>query len=214
MLSLETLRLTRWMIRLFIYFEGKAIESRGQSDQFSSVPIKRHNAYTKRSCTTVVGEGSGLAIRTCMQTPWGYNTHISRCQSIARSLLSCWLAIVSSNPVSETEAIRMCGSQVTTPLSDTSIPTVPQTILNFLRRGQKSLDMAVVNSQSIVDILAGEDDRLYGPAAEQLRRQLMFKERRCPTDARQARRDIWWIFRAGLQVGSRKKRRRREAREL
>lgn len=38
------------------------------------------------------------------------------------------------------------------------------------------LDMAVVNSRPIVDILAGEYDRLYGPAAEQLRRQLMSKE--------------------------------------
>ena len=46
----------------------------------------------------------------------------------------------------------------------------------MLKRGQKCLEMAVTNSWPITNDLAGEHDRLYGPAAEQLRRQVILEE--------------------------------------
>ena len=70
--------------------------------------------------------------------------------------------------------------------------------------------LTVADSQVISDDLAAERDRLYGPAAAQVKKQLGIQEHR---HAQQARCDIWWIFRARMQVGSRRKRRRREARE-
>ena len=88
------------------------------------------------------------------------------------------LAIVSSHTASEIEAVSLCGSDVITPLSNKSRPTAHHSILVFdmLNRSRKCPDMAVTDSQSAINNLADGHDRLYGPAAEQVRRQLIFKD--------------------------------------
>jgi hypothetical protein len=64
------------------------------------------------------------------------------------------------------------------PLSDKACRLHATPILTFdmLKHGQKCLDNAVNNSRLNINNLAGRHERLSGPAAEQLRRQLMFKE--------------------------------------
>lgn len=193
--------------------QDKGIRSRGRSNQFSSVSIKRHNAYTKRCCTRVVGEGSGLGICTCMR-PRGDKMPILA-DGIPLCARFAILDTTTSLSACGAEAIGLCDSHATTSLSGMSISTASHTVMitGMLDDGQKCL--AVTNSRPIINNLAGERDRLDGPTAGQLRRQPSLRiSPHCPTDFRQARRDIWWIFRAGMHVGSRKKRSRREAREL
>lgn len=119
-----------------------------------------------------MGEGSGLAI---FMRPRGDTIPILADASL---LPARFTGLAASYPASDTEAMVLCGSQITMPLSDKSIPTSCHTILIFgkFNRGQKCLDMSVNNSCPISNNLAGGHDRLYGPTAAQVRRHSVFEE--------------------------------------
>ena len=143
MLSVETLQLAKWKTRAFIYTQGKGIESRGQLDQLSSVSIKRHNAYTKRSCTAIMGEGSGLAI--CMR-PRGDTIPILADASLLPA--HCVeLAAFGSCPARDTEAMALCGNHMTMPLSGTSMPSSRHAnlIFSMFNHSPECLEMAITD---------------------------------------------------------------------
>lgn len=108
------------------------------------MPIKRHNAYAKLFYTTVVGEGSGLAICACMR-PRGDPTPILADESLPSAFP---VLVVMSSSASDTEAMSLCGSHVIMLLSDKS-KTARHDILIFdmYSRGQKYLDISITNSR-------------------------------------------------------------------